>query len=88
VGINYVGGHGYNQAEFDPVCPVDKIIHAYCEDKEPESVFEIDNNELTAKKEENMHQIFIAVFCCLTLKRIRVQNKFSHINDPKATLTG
>lgn len=88
VGINYVGGHGFNLAEFDPVCPVDNIILAFCEGKEPEEVFKINTNELKAEEEANMHQIFIAVLCSLTLKRIRIQNKFSMIIDPKATLTG
>ena len=42
VGINYVGGHGYNQAEFAPPCPVDQIVIAYGGGKEPSVLFQLD----------------------------------------------
>ena len=39
VGINYVGGHGYNQSDFDPPCPIDQIVAAYGNGKEPTVLF-------------------------------------------------
>ena len=41
-----------------------------------------------AKSENNMHHIYIAVLCSLMLKKIRIQGKFSLVNDPKAMYTG
>ena len=35
-----------------------------------------------------MHHVYIAVLCSLMLKKLRIQGKFSKINDPKAYLTG
>ena len=35
-----------------------------------------------------MHHIYIAVLCSLMLKKIRIQGKFSVVNDPKAMYTG
>lgn len=83
-----MGGHGFNQAEFDPCCPVDKIVLAYGEGKEPTTLFQVDTNELKAKSEENMHQCFIAILCSLILKKIRLQGKVSLVTDTKAQLTG
>lgn len=88
VGINYVGGHGYNQVEFDPCCPVDKMVLAYGEGKEPTTMFQIDTVEGKATSEENMHQCFIAVLCSLILKRIRLEGKYSLVTDTRAVLTG
>lgn len=88
MGINYVGGHGYNQAEFDPCCPVDKMVLAYGDGKEPTTLFQIDNVEGKAKSEENMHQCFIAVLCSLILKKIRLESKFSRVLDSRAQITG
>ena len=88
VGINYVGGHGYDPAEFEPCCPVDRIVLAYAAGKEPTSLFQIHNVEGKAKSEENMHVCYIGVLCSLVLKKMRLEAKFSRVTDTKARLTG
>ena len=88
VGINYVGGHGYKQIEFEPCCPVDKIVLACCDGKEPSDKYQIDTNEGKAKDETNMHQSYLAVIISVFLKKIRLENKYSIVNDPKGILVG
>ena len=41
-GINYIGGYGYPEhEEFKPLCPIDKVVHAYGAGRDSQDLFRI-----------------------------------------------
>ena len=90
--MNYVGGHGHKHDEFDPPCPVDKLVLTYCDGVEPSQLYRLHlcpkTRILRAINEENMQAAYLAVLCSLAVRRSRLRAKYSLIADDKAVLAG
>ena len=90
VGINYLGGHGYDEALLKNCRPIDKVVEMFCNQrkKETSALFQIHTVECKAINQQNMKEVYLEIIKSLELKRFKLHKKFRSVGDKYACITG